>query len=136
MGAVLVTEEIGATLSAGEHGTTFGGGPLVATVANYILSRISDPGFLADVREKGECMRKALLGMAERSKRVRAVRGAGLMWGIDVVEPAAEVVRRGWAAGLLTLTAGDHTVRLLPPLVISREDLERGVALLESVIES
>jgi acetylornithine/N-succinyldiaminopimelate aminotransferase len=59
-----------------------------------------------------------------------------MIWGIDVVEPAAEVVRRGWANGLLTLTAGDHTVRLLPPLVMGREDLERGIESLMTAIES
>jgi acetylornithine/N-succinyldiaminopimelate aminotransferase len=134
MGAVLMTEEIGAALNAGDHGTTFGGGPLVASVAGYVLSRLSDPDLLASVREKGEWMRETLSGLAEKSNRIRAVRGAGLMWGVDVVEPAAEIVRRGWTKGLLTLTAGDHTVRLLPPLIISDTDLERGVQLLMSAI--
>jgi len=58
------------------------------------------------------------------------------MWGIDVVEPAAEVVKRALSLGLLTLTAGDHTVRLLPPLVMSRADLSRGVQLLKSAIDA
>jgi acetylornithine/N-succinyldiaminopimelate aminotransferase len=135
MGAVLMTEEIGAAMGAGEHGTTFGGGPLVATVASYVLGRLSDPALLASVREKGKWMGERLAELAERSNRIRAVRGAGLMWGIDVVEPAAEVVRKGWASGLLMLTAGDHTVRLLPPLIASREELERGLGLLASAIE-
>lgn len=134
MGAVLMTEEIGAVMGTGEHGTTFGGGPLVATVASYILARLSDPELLAGVREKGKLIRERLASLAEKTDRIRAVRGAGLMWGIDVVEPAVEVVRRGWALGLLTLTAGDHTVRLLPPLVASREDLERGLQLLALAI--
>ena len=56
------------------------------------------------------------------------------MWGIDVVEPAADVVQRGWDAGLLIITAGDHTLRLLPPLVIERADLERGVDILENIL--
>ena len=56
------------------------------------------------------------------------------MWGIDVVEPAGEVVQRGWDAGLLIITAGDHTLRLLPPLIIDRSDLERGLAILESML--
>jgi acetylornithine/N-succinyldiaminopimelate aminotransferase len=58
----------------------------------------------------------------------------GYMWGIDVVEPASDVVQRGWDAGLLIITAGDHTLRLLPPLVIDRSDLERGIAILENVL--
>jgi acetylornithine/N-succinyldiaminopimelate aminotransferase len=135
MGAVLMTEEIGAEMRAGEHGTTFGGGPLVASVARHVLSRVSNPSFLAAVRENGEWLREKLGGLAERSNKIRAVRGAGMMWGIDVVEPAADVVRRAWANELLTLTAGDHTVRLLPPLVMDRGDLQRGVERLVAAIE-
>lgn len=134
MGAVLATEEIAAAIKPGEHGTTFGGGPLVSSVANYVLSRLSDPALLASVRAKGEWLTERLLSFANRSGRVRAVRGAGMMWGIDVVEPAADVVRRGWGSGLLMLTAGDHTLRLLPPLVMEMADLERGVGIIESVI--
>ncbi len=135
MGAVLMTEAIGAEMNAGEHGTTFGGGPLVASVARYVLSRIADPSFLATVKENGAWLREKLGTLAEKSNRIRAVRGVGMMWGIDVVEPAAEVVRRAWANELLTLTAGDHTVRLLPPLVMGRADLECGVDRLMSAIE-
>ena len=134
MGAVLMTGEIAAAMGAGEHGTTFGGGPLVASVANYVLSRLSAPELLSSVRENGEWIRTQLGARAEKSDRIRAVRGAGLMWGIDVVEPAGEVVRRAWALGLLTLTAGEHTIRLLPPLIMSRRDLERGLELLMAAI--
>ncbi|MDQ6717994.1 MAG: acetylornithine transaminase [Gemmatimonadota bacterium] len=135
MGAVLLTEEIGSAMNAGEHGTTFGGGPLVASVAKHVVGRLSDPALLATVRANGQWLGERLGAFAERSSRVRAVRGAGMMWGIDVVQPAAEVVRKGWANKLLTLTAGDHTVRLLPPLVMSRADLERGVEKLIASIE-
>lgn len=136
MGAVLMTAEIGAAMHAGEHGTTFGGGPFVASVAGYVVQRLSNPALLAAVRENGAWLGATLGALAEKSDRIRAVRGTGLIWGIDVVEPAAEVVRRGWGEGLLTLTAGDHTVRILPPLVISRADLERGVEKLTSAIGS
>ena len=58
----------------------------------------------------------------------------GYMWGLDVVEKAAEVIERGWEAGLLVISAGDHTIRLLPPLIMTREDLARGTALLEDIL--
>jgi predicted acetylornithine/succinylornithine family transaminase len=134
MGAVLVNAEIAAAVQPGDHGTTFGGGPLVASVAEYVLGRVSDPALLAHVREMGTFMREALGALAERTGRVRAVRGAGLMWGVDTHEPAAAVVERAREAGLLALTAGEHTLRLLPPLVISRDDLARGVAVLEAAV--
>jgi acetylornithine/succinyldiaminopimelate/putrescine aminotransferase len=72
--------------------------------------------------------------VAASTGRVRAVRGAGLMWGVDTHEPAGAIVERAREAGLLVLTAGEHTLRLLPPLVISRDDLARGVSVLEGAI--
>jgi predicted acetylornithine/succinylornithine family transaminase len=134
MGAVLVNAEIAAAVQPGDHGTTFGGGPLVAAAAEYVLDRVSDPALLAHVRAAGAWMRAALDGVAERTGRVRAVRGAGLMWGVDTHEPAGAIVERARDAGLLVLTAGEHTLRLLPPLVISEADLAEGVAALEAAI--
>jgi acetylornithine/succinyldiaminopimelate/putrescine aminotransferase len=134
MGAVLVTEEIGSTMQPGDHGTTFGGGPLVAAVAGYVLDRLSDPSLLDSVRTNGAWLGEQLTRIASRSNKVRAVRGMGYMWGVDVVEPAGEIVKRGWDEGLLALTAGEHTLRLLPPLVMTRDSLERGVSILERII--
>jgi acetylornithine/N-succinyldiaminopimelate aminotransferase len=134
MGATLVTSEIAETIKPGDHGTTFGGGPLVAAVANHVVRRLADPELLRTVKENGEWLGERLATIARKSARVRAIRGMGYMWGIDVVEPAGEVVQRGWDAGLLIITAGDHTLRLLPPLIIDRSDLERGLAILESIV--
>lgn len=134
MGAILVTSEIAETIKPGDHGTTFGGGPMVAAVADYVVRRLADPELLGSVRENGEWLGEQLAAMTRRSSRIRAIRGMGYMWGIDVVEPASEVVQRGWDAGLLVITAGDHTLRLLPPLVMERSDLERGLALLERIL--
>lgn len=134
MGAVLVSEEIAATIKPGDHGTTFGGGPLVAAVASHVLDRLSDPSLLSAVRENGAWLGEQLDGIARRSGKVRAIRGTGFIWGLDVVESANDIVKRGWDEGLLALTAGDHTLRILPPLVMDRDDLARGVSILERII--
>ncbi len=134
MGAVLISEEIAATIKPGDHGTTFGGGPLVAAVADHVVRRLADPALLRSVRENGAWLGEQLSALARRSSKIRAVRGAGYMWGVDVVEPASAVVERGWAAGMLVITAGDHTLRLLPPLIATREDLARGVDMLGKII--
>src|SRR6266513_4479674 len=134
MGAVLVSEEIAAAIQPGDHGTTFGGGPLVAAVAEHVVDRLSETSLLDAVRENGDWLGRQLAAMADRSGKVRAIRGTGFIWGLDVVESANEIVRRGWAEGLLALTAGEHTLRLLPPLVMERDDLQRGVSILERVI--
>lgn len=134
MGAVLINDRIAATMNAGDHGTTFGGGPFVASVALHVLERIADPSLLAHVKCEGSWMGSALHAIGARTGRVRAIRGVGFMWGIDVGEPAGDVVARAREAGLLALTAGDHTVRLLPPLITSHDDLARGLAILEQVL--
>jgi len=134
MGAVLVSEEIGATIKPGDHGTTFGGGPLVAAVASYVFDRLSDPSLLKAVRENGAWLGEQLDAIARRSGKVRAIRGAGFIWGLDVVDSANDIVKRGWEEGLLALTAGEHTLRLLPPLIMDRDDLARGVGILEKII--
>ena len=134
MGAVLVSAEIGATIKPGDHGTTFGGGPLVSRVAIEVLNRVSDPSLLKDVRENGAWLGEALRGIAKRTGKVRAIRGMGYMWGLDVVEKASDVIERGWDAGVLILSAGEHTLRLLPPLVMNREQLAKGVELLEQAL--
>lgn len=134
MGAVLVSEEIGATIKPGDHGTTFGGGPLVAAVAAHVLDRLSDPSLLEGVRENGAWLGEQLDAIARRSGKVRAIRGTGFIWGLDVVESANDIVKRGWDEGLLVLTAGEHTLRILPPLVMDRDALARGVSILEKII--
>ena len=134
MGAILLTEAVASALEPGEHGTTFGGGPFVASVALHVLDRLSDPALLTHVREVGAWMGERLHTMMERSAKIRAVRGAGFMWGIDVVDVAAEVVARARDAGILILSAGDHTLRLLPPLVMTQAQLGAALDVLEQVL--
>lgn len=136
MGAVLVSGEIAETIQPGDHGTTFGGGPLLAGVASYVLERISEPSLLASVRKNGAWLGEQLHVIAARSGKVRAIRGVGFIWGLDVVESAGDIVKRGWDEGLLMLTAGDHTVRILPPLIMDRDDLVRGLSIMEKIISS
>lgn len=134
MGAVLMTEEIAAAVQPGDHGTTFGGGPFVASVALHVVNRLADPELLSHVKREGAWLGSALQALKDRQHKIRAVRGMGLIWGIDVSEPAADIVARARSLGLLMVTAGEHTLRLLPPLVATREELARGVELLESAL--
>jgi len=134
MGAILVTPEIAASVQPGDHGSTFGGGPFVATVAKHVFDRLSDPALLARVRENGAWLGEQLRALAARREEVRAVRGVGYLWGIDVTRPAGEIVARTREAGLLILTAGDYTLRLLPPLITTREELAQGVEQIERAL--
>jgi acetylornithine/N-succinyldiaminopimelate aminotransferase len=134
MGAVLVSDEIAQTIQPGDHATTFGGGPFVASIALHVLGRVSDPALLAAVRRDGAWLGDELRSLATRTGRIRAVRGVGYMWGFDITGPASQVVSDALEAGLLVCSAGDHTVRMLPPLVTPREELARGLSILEQVL--
>jgi len=134
MGAILVNDAIAAGLAPGDHATTFGGGPFVATVALDVLRTISDPDFLAAVRANGEWLGARLNRLAAGTPRVREARGRGLMWGLELNEVAAPVVAAARERHLLVLTAGPTVIRIVPPLTITREELERGVTILEEVL--
>ena len=134
MGAVLTTKAIAEPMQPGDHGTTFGGGPFVAAVGNHVFDRLSDPALLAHVTEQGKFISARLHGIAAQSSKVRAVRGMGFMWGVDVVDPAKDIIGRCMEAGMLVCSAGEHTLRLLPPLVMTRDELERGLQILELAI--
>ena len=134
MGAVLLRDAIATALKPGDHATTFGGGPLVSSVALAVVQTIADPDFLAQVRSKGEWLGARLAALAARRPRVREARGRGLMWGLELTEPAAPFVTAARERGLLILTAGTNVLRLVPPLVITPEELERGTVVLEAVL--
>jgi len=103
-------------------------------VALDVVRTIADPAFLADVRRKAEWLGARLARLAAGAPRVAEVRGRGLMWGLELAEPAAPIVAGARERGLLVVTAGPQVVRLLPPLVITLEELERGVAILEELL--
>jgi predicted acetylornithine/succinylornithine family transaminase len=135
MGALLVAEPLAEVMTVGDHGTTFGGGPFVSTVARVVLRTVSHPDFLAGVREKAAVLAEALRALRERSARVRDVRGVGLIWGVEVDGPASDVVARAREGEkLLLAAAGKDVVRLLPPLNVEVEVLLEGVARLERAL--
>lgn len=134
MGAVLLTGRVAETIQPGDHATTFGGGPLVATVATTVFARIADPAFLNRVRVLGEYLHEQLRELAASCPGIVDVRGAGLMWGIALDRPAAPVAAAALEAGLLVATAGERVLRLLPPLVIRESDIDEAVAILGEVL--
>jgi len=134
MGAVVVAPWIAAAIKPGDHATTFGGGPLVASVALAVVRHIADPDFLAAVREKGALFERSL-GALDGAGPVRQVRGRGLMWGIELAGEAAPVVGRALERGLLVTAAGPNVVRLLPPLSVEVDEIEAGIAKLREALD-
>jgi predicted acetylornithine/succinylornithine family transaminase len=135
MGAVVVAPHIAEVMKPGDHGTTFGGGPLVAEVARAVLCAVSDPAFLARVRRSGDRLRRELEGLAARHHLIDEIRGRGLMLGMVLRRPAAsEVVRGAREEGLLVVGAGPRVVRLLPPLTVEDDEIGHAVATLRRVL--
>lgn len=132
VGAVMASEICADVLGAGTHGTTFGGNPFCCAAARTVLSVVNKPEFLKEVQRKGEYLKNAILAIG--SDKIKTVRGMGLMLGIVVdKESRAGMVNRLLEKGVLALTAGEETIRLLPPLVISYEEMDSAVAVMKEV---
>ena len=132
IGAFLCGEKCADTLGKGMHGSTFGGNPVSAAGALVVLSKLSAPDCMSEILRKGEMIRSAVMAAAPRA--VKGVRGKGLMLGFQVEGAPADYLKAAAERGLLILTAGSDTVRLLPPLTVSDDELERGIALLIEVL--
>ena len=132
VGAVMASEICADVLGAGTHGTTFGGNPFCCAAARTVLSVVNKPEFLKEVQRKGEYLKNAILAIG--SDKIKTVRGMGLMLGIVVdKESRTGMVNRLLEKGVLALTAREETIRLLPPLVISYEEMDSAVAVMKEV---
>ena len=132
VGAVMASEICADVLGAGTHGTTFGGNPFCCAAARTVLSVVNKPEFLKEVQRKGDYLKNAILAIG--SDKIKTVRGMGLMLGIVVdKESRTGMVNRLLEKGVLALTAGEETIRLLPPLVISYEEMDSAVAVMKEV---
>jgi acetylornithine/N-succinyldiaminopimelate aminotransferase len=139
IGACLMTKHAGQGMVAGTHGTTYGGNPLASAVANAVLDIILEPGFITAVNDKALRLKQQLAGLKDAHPDViEEIRGAGLMMGIKFRDSVAvgEVVSAAREAGLLTVPAGDNTMRLLPPLIVSDDELGEAVATLDQVCKA
>jgi len=135
IGAALATENVAAAFTPGAHGSTFGGNPVVARVALEVLDIVMAPGFLEVVRRRGQQLGNGLCALAALNPSITDVRGLGLMWGVQLSGPwAGNVVEACRERGLLVLTAGANTVRLLPPLTISAAEIDMALTILREAI--
>jgi acetylornithine/N-succinyldiaminopimelate aminotransferase len=136
IGAMLCKEELGKSLRSGTHGSTFGGNLLAATAANVAFSIIRQPQTLAMVRAKGEHLFQAANRLQSRyPERVSAVRGRGLLMGVEVVDPSG-VVNRCREGGILVNLAGDKTVRFAPPFTVTTQELDEGMRVFEQALSA
>ncbi len=134
LGACLTTEAAAVGMTAGTHGTTYGGNPLAMAVGNAVLDVLLEPGFLDGVERLGRVLWERLSALAAAYPTVIAeLRGAGLMLGLKVVPPNGEIIDALRAAGMLAVPAAENVVRLLPPLIIGDAQVDEALEALTAV---
>jgi len=134
LGACLATEKAAQGMTAGSHGSTFGGNPLAMAVGNAVMDVVLEPGFLEKVQRNAARLRERLEFVVKRHPHVYAeARGQGLLLGIKTAVPNTDVVTRLQQDGLLTVSAGDNIVRLLPPLIIGKAEIDAAEVILDKV---
>ncbi|CAA7621095.1 Acetylornithine aminotransferase [Magnetospirillum sp. LM-5] len=135
VGACLATEKAASGMTAGTHGSTFGGNPLAMAVAETVLDVMAEPGFLARVEAMGASLRAGLGRVcAKHPTVIETVRGLGLMLGLKARIPNTDLVAKLMANGLITIPAGDNVVRLLPPLIIGEAEIDEALSILDRTL--
>ena len=134
IGACLATERAAKGMVAGTHGSTFGGNPLAAAAGNAVLDVMLAPGFFDRVDAMAKLLRERLEALMRSYPKLFAeLRGSGLLLGIRCVVPAAEFAAKLRQNGLLTLTAGENVLRILPPLIVGERDIDEALDIMNKV---
>ena len=132
VGACLATREAAKGMTAGTHGSTFGGNPLAMSAANAVLDVMLEPGFLERVRRNALLFKQRLAEIKDRHPSIIAeVRGEGLLVGLRAAVPVGDLVDALRAENMITVAAGDNVVRLLPPLIINEQEIAEGIRRLD-----
>ncbi|KAI8073313.1 pyridoxal phosphate-dependent transferase [Gongronella butleri] len=137
IGAIMTSNRVGDLIKLGDHGTTFGGNPLASAVARHVVARLADKQFLSSVKERGQQLKTDLEALqAAYPKVIKEVRGKGFLLGVEFHKDPAPLVKLARERGLLLVTAGCNTVRIIPPLIITPEQAREGVQRLAGAIEA
>lgn len=136
MGALLAIEEAAGAFVPGSHASTFGGGPVIAAAAQASLEILSNPAFLGEVRQKGDYLGGRLRDLKTHFPVIQTVRGLGLMWGLELAQEGAPVVTACRERGLLVNCTQGNVLRLLPPLVVEKSELDQGLAILAQALKA
>ena len=134
IGATLAREAVARSFGPGVHGSTFGGNAVATAAAVATVEVMTAEGFLAGVRARGAYLLDRLERLAQRSTAITSVRGRGLMLGVTLRDPGAPMVEACLARGLVINCPVDRVLRLLPPLIITEAEIDRGLAILEEVL--
>ncbi len=136
VGAFLLTEKVaGSSLAAGDHGTTYGGNPLACAAVEKVLALFEENHIIENVREVAPYLEQRLEELKDRYDCIIERRGMGLMQGLVFDGPVRDIIERALENGLLLINAGPDIIRFVPPLIISKENVDEMIEILESCIE-
>lgn len=134
--ATIVTRQIDEAILAMEHATTYGGNPMACRVAHYMVSRLSEPGFQEDVNRRAGIMWGGFLALQKKfPETILEVRGKGFLIGVQLSRDPRDVMEAARAQGLLVITAQNNTLRVLPSLAISEDEIREGLSVLDAILE-
>lgn len=136
IGAFVAGKKAEAALQPGDHGSTYGGNPLAAAASNAVFKIFKEDNILENVNTVGEYLGEKLAGLSEKYDFICDVRGMGLMRGVEFTVPAAPIVSSCIANGLLLISAGSNTIRFVPPLIITKENVDEMIEILERVLQN
>lgn len=132
IGAFVMTEEMAnSSLVAGDHGTTYGGNPLATAAANKVLELFEQNNIIKNVNEVGNYLYEKLEEVAKTSEKIVAHRGVGLIQGLEFSEPVAPIIKAALDKGLVLINAGANIIRFVPPLVITKENVDEMIGILK-----
>jgi acetylornithine/N-succinyldiaminopimelate aminotransferase len=134
MGAALVSEEVALSIHAGEHGSTFAGGPLVCRAARVFLSELFDHGLMQHAAQMGLRMKNGLLRLQRAFPCIQEVRGRGLLLGLKLDRPGKDITQAIFDRGLIINCTAESVLRIAPPLVVSEADVDRALSIIEETL--
>jgi acetylornithine/N-succinyldiaminopimelate aminotransferase len=126
---------VASLIEPGDHGSTFAANAAICAVARVVLATINTPEFLAGIREKGDYLGEALSSLlARHGDRVSEIRGRGLMWGVETTLNTGDVLTAGYEEGILLGSSGEHVIRLLPPYIVEKTEIDEAVDKLDRIL--
>ena len=133
VGAFMMTEKVAQqSLTSGDHGTTYGGNPLACAAISKVIDLFEEQNILANVNETGAYLYEKLDALTAKYDHIRAHRGIGLMQGLECDSPVNEIINRAIEKGLLLINAGTNIIRFIPPLIVSKADVDNMIEIVDA----
>lgn len=134
IGAILVNEEKAKAFEPGNHASTFGGNALASTASKYVVNKLVNDNILDNVKEQGKYLKSKLEQLKEKYSFITDVRGIGLMLGMELEFPVSDIINKAIDEGLLLLNSGQNIIRFVPPLIITKDEIDEGITILDKIL--